>query len=122
MRWALLAGAITTEVSASLALKAALHHRLLYLVVIAGYVAAFSFLALALRRGMALGTAYGIWGALGVAGTAVLSAVIYHEALTALMVLGIVLAILGVLVVEIGSQRADLDHQDAGRTAGMELH
>ena len=55
---------------------------------------------------MALGVAYGIWGALGVALTAVMSALIFDEALTALMGLGIALIIAGVLTVELGSQAA----------------
>ena len=45
-------------------------------------------------------------GALGVASTALLSAAVYGEALTALKGLGIALIIAGVLVVELGSQRA----------------
>ena len=55
---------------------------------------------------MALGVAYGIWGASGVALTAILSAVIFGEALTPVMLGGIGLIILGVLTIELGSQRA----------------
>ena len=54
----------------------------------------------------ALGVAYGIWGALGVATTAVMSSLIFDETLTALMGVGIVLIIAGVLTVELGSQAA----------------
>lgn len=104
--WLLLGGAIASEVTASLTLKAALHRPALYGVVVVGYLAAFAFLALVLRRGMALGLAYGIWGALGVAGTAVLSAIIYHESFTVVTAMGIVLIMLGVLVVEVGAQQA----------------
>lgn len=50
--------------------------------------------------------AYGVWGALGVALTAVASSLVFDEALTGLMGLGIVLIIAGVLTVELGSQRA----------------
>lgn len=78
----------------------------LYVVVVAGYVASFAFLALVLRAGLPLGVAYGIWGALGVALTALLSALLFAEPLTALMGLGMVLIIGGVLLVELGSQRA----------------
>lgn len=106
MTWLLLAGAVVSEVAGSLALKAALATPALYAVVVVGYAAAFTFLTLLLRRGMALGVAYGIWGALGVATTAVLSAVLFDERLTPLMGLGIVMVIAGVLVVELGSQRA----------------
>ena len=78
-KWFLLAGAVGSEVIASLSLKAALTHPALYAVVLLGYVSAFTFLTLVLKRGMALGVAYGIWGALGVAATAVLSAVLFDE-------------------------------------------
>ena len=63
-------------------------------------------LAAVLRRGMGLGVAYGIWGALGVASTALLSALLYDEPLTPVMGLGLVLIIGGVLLVEGGSQAA----------------
>jgi small multidrug resistance pump len=105
-KWLLLAGAIGSEVTASLSLKAALTHPALYTVVAVGYLASFVFLTLVLRTGMPLGTAYGIWGALGVALTAVLGAVIFGELLTALMLAGLVLIIGGVLLVEFGSHKA----------------
>lgn len=116
--WLLLAGAIVCEVTASLSLKGALDHPGLYVVVVVGYVASFTCLAGVLRHGMALGVAYGIWGALGVAATAVLSAAIFDEALTPLMGVGIALIIAGVLTVEIGSQRARgaRDGDEANRT------
>ena len=66
-KWLLLAGAILSEVTASLSLKGALDRPALYAVVLVGYAASFVALAMVLRRGMALGVAYGIWGALGVA-------------------------------------------------------
>jgi small multidrug resistance pump len=105
-KWFVLAAAIGSEVAATLALKAALDHPAWYALVVAGYVAAFAFLAVCLRLGMQIGVAYGIWGAGGVTVTAVLSAVIYGEPLTALMGLGIALIIAGVLTVELGSQHA----------------
>lgn len=105
-KWLFLVGAILSESVGSLSLKAALGHPVWYLLVIAGFLAAFVFLALVLREGMALGVAYGIWGASGVALTAVLSALIFGEALTPLMLVGIVLIILGVLTIELGAQRA----------------
>lgn len=104
--WLLLAGAIVTEVTGSLSLKAALEHPPFYVVVALGYGAAFLLLALVLRAGMPIGVAYGIWGACGVALTALLSAVIFGEPLTPLMILGMALVIVGVLCVEIGSGRA----------------
>ena len=108
-KWLMLAAAIGSEVAATLALKAALGQPAWYALVAAGYVAAFGFLAACLRLGMRIGVAYGIWGAGGVALTAVLSAVIFGEPLTALMGLGIALIIAGVLTVEFGAQRAARD-------------
>lgn len=105
-RWVLLTAAILCEVAATLSLKGALDLPALYIVVAVGYPASFTLLALALRQGMALGVAYGIWAALDVATTAVMSSLIFDEALTALMGLGIVLIIAGVLTVELGSQSA----------------
>lgn len=105
-KWLLLAAAIASEVTGSLSLKGALDHPALYAVVAVGYLASFVFLALVLQRGMALGVAYGIWGALGVATTAVMSSLIFDETLTAMMGLGIALIIAGVLTVELGSQAA----------------
>lgn len=104
--WLLLAGAIVAEVSASLALKAALTQPGWYVLVVAGYVGAFGLLALVLRAGMALGVAYGVWGAVGVALTALASAVLFGEPLTPLMVLGLAVIVVGVLCVELGSQQA----------------
>lgn len=108
-RWLLLLGAISTEVTASLSLKGALERPALYAVVVVGYVAAFTFLALVLRAGTPLGVAYGIWGAAGVALTAVLGAAIFGEPLTGLMGIGIAVITGGVLLVELGSQAAHRD-------------
>lgn len=105
-KWLMLAAAIGSEVAATLALKAALDQAIWYGVVVAGYVASFVFVAMCLRLGMKIGVAYGIWGATGVTLTALLSAVIYDEPLTAVMGLGIALIIIGVLTVELGSQKA----------------
>lgn len=105
-KWLLLAVAVISEVTATLSLKGALDHPSLYTVVLAGYGVSFVFLAAVLHQGMALGVAYGIWAALGVASTAVMSALLFDEALTILMGLGIAVIIAGVLTVELGSQQA----------------
>lgn len=105
-RWTFLGVAIVLEVAGSLSLKAALEQPVFYVVVVLGYLGAFVFLARTLQAGLPLGVAYGIWGATGVALTAVLSALIFAEPLTPLMAAGIVVIIAGVLCVEMGSQRA----------------
>ena len=101
-QWIMLAGAIVTEVAGSLSLKAALEQPVFYVVVTVGYTAAFVLLWLTLREGMPIGVAYGIWGAVGVALTALLSTLIFGEALTPVMLIGIGLVIAGVLCVELG--------------------
>ena len=110
-KWLLLAGAVISEVAATLSLKGALDHPGLYAVVLSGYVVSFVLLAAVLRQGMALGVAYGVWAALGVASTAVMSALLFDEALTVLMGLGIIVIIAGVLIVELGSQQAGKNSQ-----------
>ena len=103
-RWALLAGAIVTEVTGTLALRGALDRPWLYAVTLAGYVGSFFLLVLVLQAGMPLGVAYGVWSALGVAATAVLSSLLFDEAFTGPMVVGIALIVGGVALVEIGSR------------------
>jgi small multidrug resistance pump len=108
--WLLLLAAVACEVTASLSLKGALDRPALYVVVATGYVASFALLALVLRRGFPLGVAYGIWGALGVAATAALAALLFEEPLTPLMAVGMAVVVAGVLTVELGSQAAGRDH------------
>lgn len=104
--WLLLIPAVLVEVTASLALKGALEHPALYIVVVIGYLTGFILLSAILRTGMALGVAYGIWGATGVALTAVGSRLIFREPITTLMGIGIIVIIGGVLCVELGAQAA----------------
>ena len=59
-------------------------------------------MTLALKEGLALGVAYGIWSAGGVAVTAIASRLLFGEPLTRTMVVGIALIMTGVLLVEIG--------------------
>ncbi|TDN46594.1 small multidrug resistance pump [Curtobacterium flaccumfaciens] len=106
MTWLWLAGAVTVEVTASLALQAAVDAPGWYALVVVGYLSAFVCLTRVLKGGMAIGVAYGIWGAAGVALTAVMAAVLFGQALTGVMIVGLVLIVADVLLVELGSQRA----------------
>ena len=104
MAWLFLAGAIGFEVAATLSLRMATHGRKLWFVaVIAGYIVAFTMLALALDVGMALGVGYGIWAACGVALTAILSKLLFDEPFSWIMAAGIALVVGGVLLVELGA-------------------
>ena len=107
--WALLTAAIVVEVAATLSLRAAQQHSAWLAVVVVGYLASFVFLTLVLRAGMPVGVAYGVWGACGTAATASLAAAIYGDPFTWPIVAGIGLIIIGVLLVELGSQRAGAD-------------
>lgn len=105
-KWALLLAAIAVEVSGTLSLRAAQDHPAWLVVVVVGYVASFYFLTMVLRAGMPVGVAYGIWGALGTATTAILAAVIFGDPFTTPIVAGIGLIIAGVLMVEFGSRHS----------------
>ena len=110
--WPALGGAIISEVSATLALRQALNQPGFYVMVGIGYALAFILLSLTLKAGMPLGVAYGLWGALGVALTAVLSMFVFGEPITVLVALGIALIMAGVLLVEVGAQRAGTQDKD----------
>ena len=110
--WPALGGAIISEVSATLALRQALNQPGFYVMVGIGYALAFVLLSLTLKAGMPLGVAYGLWGALGVALTAVLSMLVFGEPITVLVALGIALIMVGVLLVEVGAQRAGTQDKD----------
>ena len=105
MVWVFLSIAILTEVSATLSLRVASRGgaRWWFAVVVVGYLASFGFLTLALRGGLALGVAYGIWTACGVALTAIASRILFGEPLTKVMALGIALIAGGVLLIELGA-------------------
>lgn len=100
----LLGCAIIVEVAATLSLRASQDHSAWLIVVVAGYACAFVLLTAVLRAGLSIGVAYGIWGALGTAGTAVLAAAIFGDPFTLPIVVGIGLIIAGVLCVELGSR------------------
>lgn len=111
MMWLLLAGAILTEVSATLCLRLASQgKRLWYAAVGTGYLLAFTLLSLTLEQGMNLGVAYGTWAAAGVALTAVASRIFFKESLTPVMVVGLVLIICGVLLIELSASHSGAGH------------
>lgn len=99
-----LAGAIVAEVAATVSLRMSITgSRRWYLVVIVGYLLAFTLLAGALGHGMGIAVAYGVWSATGVAITAVLSRVLFDEPLSLLMGAGIALIVGGVLLIQVGA-------------------
>ncbi|MDY7087032.1 MAG: multidrug efflux SMR transporter [Actinomycetota bacterium] len=105
MRWLFLALAITLEISATMALRVSggLRNKKWLAPILAGYALSFTMLSFSLQAGMPLGIAYGIWSAIGIAGTAVIAKAAFNDPLTKTMSAGIVLVITGVLLVELGS-------------------
>ena len=103
----LLGTAIIVEVAPTLSLRASQDHSAWLIAVVAGYTGAFILLTLVLRTGLSIGVAYGIWGALGTAGTAVLAAAIFGDPFTVPIVVGIAMIITGVLCVELGSRHSE---------------
>lgn len=98
--------AIATEVAGSLSLRGALDHPWLYAVVVVAFVTAFGLLSFVLKSGIGIGVAYGIWGASGVALTAIASMIIFDEPISLMMWAGIGLIIAGVVCIELGSGSA----------------
>jgi small multidrug resistance pump len=104
MQYLYLIAAIVSEVGGTLCLRAAATgRRSWYAAVAVGYAAAFVLLLLALRKGMPLGIAYGVWAATGVALTAVASRFLFGEPLTRRMLSGIAIIVVGVLLIEVGA-------------------
>src|SRR5699024_4772714 len=104
MGWLLLGGGIASEVGGRPSLRvAAPGRRAFYGVVAGGYLLAFVFLSASLAMGMPLGVAYGIWTAVGIVLTVLLSKLLFGESLTAVMGLGIALIVGGVLLIELGA-------------------
>ncbi|MGG7466001.1 DMT family transporter [Plantibacter sp. YIM 135347] len=105
MTWLLLAGAIISEVGATLSLNASngLKRKRWIAPIVVGYLTAFILLGVVLAQGMPVGIAYGVWAACGVALTAILSRILFKEPLTWVMSVGVVLIVGGVLLVELGA-------------------
>ena len=104
MSWFLLSCAIGFEIAGTLSLRIAANgRRAFYGAVAGGYLLAFVFVSASLAAGMPLGIAYGVWTAAGIVLTALLSKLLFGEALTAVMGLGIALIVGGVLLIELGA-------------------
>lgn len=104
MTYVLLIGAILSEVTAtvSLRLSEGFSKILPSIVVVVGYLSAFTLLSLVLKRGMSIGIAYGIWAATGVALVALIGAAFLGDGLTGVQIGGLVLVAAGVVALEAG--------------------
>ncbi|STX04784.1 DMT family transporter [Kocuria rosea] len=104
MAWLFLSVSILTEVAGTLSLRmAARGRRRWYAAVAVGYLVAFTCLSLVLAEGMALGVAYGIWSASGVALTALAGRVLFREPFTWVTAAGVALIAGGVLLIELSA-------------------
>jgi len=103
--WLFLTVAIVAEVTATSALKASAGFTRLVpsMIVVAGYVAAFYFLALSLRT-IPVGVAYAIWAGLGIVLVAAIGWVVYGQKLDAWGFVGMSLIVGGVLVLKLLSE------------------
>ncbi|MEZ0492786.1 multidrug efflux SMR transporter [Kineococcus sp. TBRC 1896] len=106
MTWLLLAGAVVFEVAATAVLRVSDggRRRRWLPVVAGGYLVSFGFLSFALRAGMPVGIAYGVWSAVGIALTALLSRAVFGDPLTRTTALGLALIAAGVVLVELGAR------------------
>lgn len=100
----LLAMAIVAEVAGTIGLRLSDGFSKLVpsVVVVVGYLTAIVLLSEVLRRGMAVGVAYAIWAAVGVALVALIGAAFLDEPLTWVQVAGLVAVIGGVVALEAG--------------------
>lgn len=101
-KWLYLGGAIASEVTATMLLRATVDNPAWTSLVVLGYVLAFFLLGLTLRLGMPIGVAYGIWTAAGIALIALLARAIWREPLTKRMLAGIAVIAVGVVLIELG--------------------
>ncbi|MEV0676820.1 SMR family transporter [Actinosynnema sp. NPDC050436] len=105
MVYLLLALAIVGEVAATVSLKLSEGFTRPWpiVVVVVGYLVAFTSLGFVLKLGMPIGVAYAIWCAFGIAAVAAVGVVLFEEPLSPLMIGGLVLVVLGVVAIELGS-------------------
>jgi small multidrug resistance pump len=108
MTYLLLAIAIAAEVVATVSLRLSEGFTKLVpsILVVVGYLGAFTVLAFVLKRGLPVAVAYAIWSAAGVALVATIGALFMDERLTAVQVAGLVLVIGGVVALEAGGAHA----------------
>lgn len=104
-KWLILACAIALEVTATLALRAAVDDPWWSVLAVAGYAGGFVGLSVLLRLGAPIGVVYGIWAAAGVALTAVIASAIFGEPFTLTIGFGIALVIAGIVLVETGHEK-----------------
>ena len=75
-------------------------------IVLIAYSLSFYALSQALVRGIALGSAYAIWSAVGIAAIAVLGIWIFDDSLSGQQLVGLGIIIVGIVVLQLGAAHA----------------
>ncbi|MBR1908615.1 multidrug efflux SMR transporter [bacterium] len=98
MKWLMLLLAGIFEVIWAVAMKYSNGFSILVpsIITVVTYILSAVFLALALKN-LPLGIAYVMWVGFGIIGTAILGVLLFHEKLTLLQILSIILIIIGVI-------------------------
>lgn len=119
--YGLLVGAIACEIVATLSLKAAdgFSRLLPSVIVVIGYATAFALLGFALQRGLDVGVGYAIWSAVGTTAVAILGVLLFRESLSVTAIGGIALIILGVVLIELGSDTTTRSPDGSEPTAAV---
>ncbi len=107
MAYLLLIGAILSEVLGTVSLKLSEGFTRLVpsILVIIGYLAAFTILGQVLKLGLPVGVAYAIWAGAGVALVAIIGAVFFGEGFSVVQLLGVLLIVGGVVALELGGSQ-----------------
>jgi small multidrug resistance pump len=106
--WWWLTAAIVCEVCGTLALRSSdgfTRSGPIAIVVIA-YSLSFYALSQALVRGIALGSAYAIWSAVGIAAIAVLGIWIFDDSMSGQQLIGLGIIVVGIVVLQLGASHA----------------
>lgn len=103
MAWVLLGIAIAAEIFGTLSLKASdgLSKLLPSLGVLLGYGAAFTLMAMALKK-LDVGITYAIWSGVGIIGAAIGGVVFFGQHLSRMTIFGMAIIIAGVVIMNLG--------------------
>jgi small multidrug resistance pump len=103
MAWVLLGIAIASEIFGTLSLKASdgLSKLLPSLGVLLGYGAAFTLMAISLKK-LDVGITYAIWSGVGIIGAAIGGVIFFGQHLSRMTVFGMAIIIAGVVIMNLG--------------------
>ncbi len=103
MAWALLGIAIAAEIFGTLSLKASdgFSKLLPSLGVLLGYGAAFTLMAISLKK-LDVGITYAIWSGVGIIGAAIGGVIFFGQHLSRMTIFGMAIIIAGVVIMNLG--------------------